>query len=172
MGRVGGDLEAGIIRCLDREIGTRVGGGKSGRGEGDEDQCVREQWSSRRQVVKRLEPGGRHQRLAPDIGTRRTAPDIGTRRSAPDIGNRRLAPEIGTRRSAPEIGTRDRHQRSAPGEEKCSPCAFSSLSSSPLLPWLLLTSQVTSSHLSPFPITSVSPIVQHPTLYYYALADK
>ena len=72
----GGDLEAGIIRCLDREIGTRVGGGKSDRGEGDEDQCVREQWSSRRQVVKRLEPGGRHQRLAPDIGTRRTAPDI------------------------------------------------------------------------------------------------
>ena len=75
-GGVGGDLEAGIIRCLDREIGTRVGGGKSGRGEGDEDQCVREQWSSRRQVVKRLEPGGRHQRLAPDIWTRRTAPDI------------------------------------------------------------------------------------------------
>ena len=107
---MGGDLEAGIIRCLDREIGTRVGGGKSGRGEGDEDQCVREQWSSRRQVVKRLEPGGRHQRLAPDIGTRRTAPDIGTRRSAPDIGNRRLAPEIGTRRLVPG----DRHQRSAP----------------------------------------------------------
>lgn len=92
----GGDLEAGIIRCLDREIGTRVGGGKPASQVGVKETKTSvggEQWSSRTPVVERSAPGDRHQRLAPDIGTRRLAPEIGTRdwhqRSSPEIGTRR-----------------------------------------------------------------------------------